>query len=164
MRIVICASWMLVIAAAQAVEVGTSLADLPLPLCEGACTVAAYKGQVVYLDIWATWCAPCHQSLPFMEKMHQRYGAQGLSVVAVSIDEKAADLDTFLARQQVHFTIGHDPAASIARTLAVPGMPTALLIDRTGVVHSIHKGFRAEDGVEREAQIQHLLAAQGHEP
>lgn len=146
---------------AVAVEPGANLNELALPLRSGAITVKPYAGKVVYLDIWASWCGPCRQSMPFMASLQQRFGARGLEVVAVSIDTETAALDAFLAKHHPGVTIGHDPEGVLPRTLAVEGMPTALLIDRTGVVRRIHGGFRADDAAALEAEVERLLGAEG---
>lgn len=140
-----------------AVEPGTDLNDLALPLRSGATTVKAYAGKVVYLDLWATWCAPCHRSLPFMDDLQKRLGARGLAVVAVSIDQEAAPLDAFLARQPLGLAIAHDPQGLIPRRLAATAMPTAVLIDRAGIVRHVHGGFRSDDAATLEAEVVRLL-------
>jgi peroxiredoxin len=140
-----------------AVEVGTDLSSLALPLRDGPSTVAAYKGKVLLLDLWATWCAPCHKSLPWMNTLPARFRERGLEVVAVSIDESAEKLTAFLERMPLQMTVGHDPSAAIAKTLAPPAMPTTLLIDRSGVVRVVHGGFRPGDDALLEGSIQALL-------
>lgn len=143
------------------VEPGADLSALALPLRSGLTTLSAYAGKVVYLDIWASWCGPCRQSMPFLDDLHKRLGARGLAVVAVSIDSSTAPLDAFLERHKPGFAIGHDPEGRLPRALAVEAMPTAVLIDRSGVARLVHDGFRSEDAAMLEAEVVRLLGAEG---
>jgi thiol-disulfide isomerase/thioredoxin len=143
-----------------AVEPGTNISDLALPMRSGATTVKSYAGKVVLLDIWASWCGPCHKSLPFLADLQQRMADRGLVVVAISIDQDVAPLDAFLARQPLALAIGHDPEGLIPRRLAATAMPTSVLIDRTGVVRLVHGGFRSEDAAMLEAEVAKLLATE----
>lgn len=156
---------------ASAVEVGSAIADqglvIPvhaaagLPVTAGESgerfDLSALRGKVVYLDVWASWCEPCRQSFPWMRDMHQRYAERGLVVLAVSIDQTRKGLTDFLDRVEAPFAIGHDAEQVIAATLAIPAMPTALLIDADGIVRRVHGGFEAGDGPELEAAILELL-------
>jgi thiol-disulfide isomerase/thioredoxin len=138
-------------------DVGQDLGRLTLPLHSGPCTVETFRGNVVYLDVWATWCPPCQKSMPWMAELQRRNGDKGLKVVAISIDQKADKVAAFLDRCKPGILIGHDPAADIAKTLAVKAMPTAFLIDRKGRLRSVHLGFRPTDAPGLEAEIDALL-------
>lgn len=140
-----------------AADVGQDLSRLALPLHSGSCTVEAFRGNVIYLDVWATWCPPCQKSMPWMAEMQRRNGEKGLKVIAVSIDQKADNMAVFLDKCKPGILLGHDPAAGIARTLAVKAMPTAFLIDRKGRLRSVHLGFRPTDVPKLEAEIDALL-------
>ncbi|HWA68406.1 MAG TPA: TlpA disulfide reductase family protein [Rhizomicrobium sp.] len=100
-----------------------------------------YKGKVVYLDFWASWCTPCHLSFPWMNDIQQQYGSAGLVVIAVDVDRDRAAADEFLAANRGALQIVYDPKGAIAGKYAVKGMPTAVLIGRDGKVHSLHDGF-----------------------
>jgi cytochrome c biogenesis protein CcmG/thiol:disulfide interchange protein DsbE len=103
--------------------------------------LSPYKGKVVYLDFWASWCTPCHLSFPWMNDIQQQYGADGLVIVAVDVDRDRAGGDAFLATNRGSLHIVYDPKGDIAGKYAVKGMPTAVLIGRDGKVHSVHDGF-----------------------
>lgn len=133
------------------------LSQLKLPLQKGPSSVQAFKGKVIYLDIWATWCAPCQKSMPWMSVMQKRYQDQGLEVIAISIDQKPEKLADFIAKNKPTLTLGHDPSMEIAKILDIQSMPCALIIDRQGKLRAVHKGFRTEDTQQLEAQIQTLL-------
>jgi thiol-disulfide isomerase/thioredoxin len=116
------------------------------------------RGQVVYLDFWASWCAPCRQSFPWMRAMQQTYQRQGLTVIAVNLDRDRSDAEQFLRRYPSGFTVQFDPQGTLAERFQVAGMPTSVLIDRHGVVRFRHIGFRPVDGESYEREVGALLA------
>ena len=103
--------------------------------------LSQYKGKVVYLDFWASWCTPCHLSFPWMNDIQRQYGSDGLVIIAVDVDRDRAAADEFLAASRGALQIVYDPKGAIAGRYAVKSMPTAVLIGRDGKVHSVHDGF-----------------------
>ena len=103
-----------------------------------------YKGQVVLLDFWASWCSPCRRSFPWFIAMQSKYQQQGLKVIAVNIDVERSDADAFLAEFAVNFNIIYDPDAVIGRQYQLKGMPSSFLIDKEGIVRFQHTGFVAD--------------------
>ena len=120
--------------------------------------LAAYRGQVVYLDFWASWCAPCRRSFPFMDQLQKRYADQGLVVIAVNVDTERALATQFLREVPVDLRIAYDPKGQLAAAWQVPGMPSSFLIGRDGVPRVQHAGFRSADREPLERAIQNLLA------
>lgn len=116
-----------------------------------------YAGKVVYLDFWASWCAPCRLSLPWMERLHRDYHAAGLEIIAVNVDEKSADARRFLKQFPVGFPVLADPKGEIATLYDVQDMPSSYLIDRRGVVRAVHRGFKRGDTGRLGATIATLL-------
>jgi thiol-disulfide isomerase/thioredoxin len=119
--------------------------------------LASLHGRVVYLDFWASWCAPCRLSFPWMQALQTTYAPQGLTVVAVNVDRERRAADRFLAQYPVQFDLRFDPEGSLAEAYQVHGMPTSVLIDRQGKVRYTHIGFRAIDGAIYERQVRELL-------
>ncbi len=119
--------------------------------------LSQYKGQVVYVDFWASWCLPCRKSFPWMQEMQAKYQDKGLQIVAVNLDEVASDADSFLAKFNVNFEIVFDPKASLAEHYEVKGMPTSILFSTDGNLLSRHIGFKAGKASEYEAAIVELL-------
>lgn len=115
-----------------------------------------FAGSVVLLDLWATWCGPCEEALPFYATLHDRYAAQGLVVVAISIDDDLATVERFLRRIALPFAIGWDEGQIVANVLEPSTMPTSYLIGRDGTTRHVHVGFRSADRADIEA---HVLAA-----
>lgn len=120
--------------------------------------LGALHGRVVYLDFWASWCAPCRHSFPWMEEMKKQYEAKGLTIIAVNLDQERAQADAFLRRFHPGFEIKFDPQGLWAARFGVQGMPTSILIDRHGVSRFTHIGFRPSDGSRYERQVEQLLA------
>jgi cytochrome c biogenesis protein CcmG, thiol:disulfide interchange protein DsbE len=118
----------------------------------------AYRGKVVYLDFWASWCGPCKQSFPWMETLKDTYDRQGLAVIAVNLDMDRADADKFLDRFRPTFEVRFDPKGELAALYKVRAMPSSVLIDRHGVARFTHEGYRPVDGAAYEAQVRELLA------
>jgi cytochrome c biogenesis protein CcmG, thiol:disulfide interchange protein DsbE len=116
------------------------------------------RGRVVYLDFWASWCAPCRQSFPWMQAMQDAYERQGLTVVAVNLDRRREDAEKFLARFHPSFDVRFDPDARMAESFQIHGMPTSLIIDRHGVQRHIHIGFLPADLGAYESEIREILA------
>jgi len=116
-----------------------------------------FKGRVVYLDFWATWCPPCRKSFPWMDEMHERYKDEGLSIIAVSVDKKREQIEQFIKKTEPAFIVAHDPAGTVAKAYELRAMPTTYLINRNGQVVMTHMGFRSSDKDKLEATIQSLL-------
>ncbi|HVC00855.1 MAG TPA: TlpA disulfide reductase family protein [Steroidobacteraceae bacterium] len=120
--------------------------------------LAAYRGRVVYLDFWASWCGPCKQSFPWMESMSDTYAHRGLVIVAVDLDRHKGAAARFLGEFHPDFQILYDPRGSLAERFKVEGMPTSLVIDRDGKLRYRHIGFVPADADRYESQVKRLLA------
>jgi cytochrome c biogenesis protein CcmG/thiol:disulfide interchange protein DsbE len=117
-----------------------------------------FRGRVVYLDFWASWCTPCRQSFPWMQRMKDLYQRQGLSVVAVDLDRRREDADKFLAKFHPDFDVRFDPEGQMADRFKVHGMPTSVIIDRHGVERFVHIGFRPVELTAYENELRGILA------
>lgn len=121
--------------------------------------LAQFKGRVVYLDFWASWCAPCRYSFPWMNRLEGELGHDGLVVIAVDVDHERADADRFLRQHQAQFQIVYDPDGVLPERFGVRGMPTSFLIDRNGHVQARHEGFLLRDRDVLTQQIRALVLA-----
>lgn len=117
-----------------------------------------YRGRVVYLDFWASWCTPCRKSFPWMNAMQEQYGKYGFEVVAINLDEDRELAIQFLKQTPAKFTVAFDPSGKTAESYSVDVMPSSFLIDRKGELVAIHKGFRKVDSAKLENEIRQLLA------
>jgi cytochrome c biogenesis protein CcmG/thiol:disulfide interchange protein DsbE len=116
-----------------------------------------FRGQVVYLDFWASWCGPCRLSVPWLNQMHASYKAQGLQIIGVNLDKKRQDVDKFLLAQPADFKVLLDPSGDSARAYDVRAMPSSVLIDRQGRIALKHAGFVASDKPKLESRIRQTL-------
>ena len=144
-----------------AAEVGQPAPAIALPGTAGEVSLSAMKGQVVFVDFWASWCVPCRQSFPWLNQMQAKYGARGLQVLGVNVDAKRADADTFLAQVPAKFNIVFDSAGDTPKRYAVRGMPTSVLVGADGLVLQQHAGFRDDDKAALEAAIVAALVKAG---
>lgn len=123
----------------------------------------ALKGQVVYLDFWASWCGPCKASFPWMESMHRRYEEEGLKIIAVNLDQEPQQVKAFLKENSASFDIIYDPQGNLAEAFNVEAMPTSYLISRSGKAIIKHSGFHSHDQAKYEREIKELLRGAGDE-
>lgn len=146
--------------AANATEVGQPAPQFTLPTLktDAPTQLKQFAGKVVYLDFWASWCAPCKTSFPLLNKLHAKLKAQGFEVVAVNLDEDKTLGEKFLQEVPVDFTVLRDAKGEWADKYVVESMPTSFIIDKNGIVQKIHHGFTSDDIKELEAKITELLA------
>ena len=143
---------------ARALEAGHPAPEFDLPSrTTTALKLSDYKGRLVYLDFWASWCGPCKQSFPWMNDMQARYGERGLRIVGVNLDKKLEDAKTFLTRTPARFDVVFDVEGKTPAAYGVKVMPTSFLIAPNGKVLAIHGGFREEDRDKLERDIKQLL-------
>ncbi len=128
---------------------GVRAADLDL---------SAYRGKVVYLDFWASWCGPCKESFPWLDDLVREYAAKDLVVIGVNVDKDRALAERFLTDTPAAFPIVYDPHGDLAAAYKVSGMPSAVLIDRAGHIRFQHAGFSTKQKELYEDQLQTLLA------
>jgi peroxiredoxin len=122
--------------------------------------LADFTGQVVFLNFWATWCLPCKEEMPSMERLYRRHKARGFSIVALSIDmAPAATVAAFVKELGLTFPIGLDPKMEVAERFRVLGLPASFLIDREGRTVAVAVGPRDWDGAAAHAVVETLLAS-----
>src|SRR6266478_5974667 len=129
------------------------------PLLDGgrAVSLAEYRGQVVYLDFWASWCGPCRESFPFMNELQRDLAGRGLQILAISVDKTAEDARRFLSRYPAQFSVALDVAAACPAAFQLQGMPSSYIIDKGGTLRAVHAGFRNRDRAEIRGQLLDLL-------
>lgn len=144
------------------VVVGTSAPDFRATTLDAARTksLADYRGQVVLLNVWATWCLPCRVEMPSIEKLHQAYASKGLKIVAVSVDDPGTDaqIRDFVKSFGLTFEVLHDAPNKITDAYQLTGYPETFVIGRDGVIRK--KVMQATDwnSGENRALIERLLA------
>jgi thiol-disulfide isomerase/thioredoxin len=117
------------------------------------------RGAVVLLDVWATWCEPCRDSLPFYDDLARQFASRGLKVYALNVDADAAVIAPFMQELKVTLPVLHDPEAVVAgKSLKVGQLPTSFLIDRRGVVRRVHEGLSDDFFQQTLSDVEALLA------
>jgi len=132
-------------------EKGTRALDFELPSVSGKKVKLSElakdphrKGarRVVLLNFWATWCPPCRAEVPYLQKLHQRYGKKGLVVVGISMDTQgAAAVRPFVKERKLTYVQLLDPRRTVAQRYKVGPIPTTYIIDRSGVIRKVRLGF-----------------------
>ena len=144
---------------ARAAPPGAAAPAFALPTATGeTVSLAPLRGRVVYVDFWASWCAPCRRSFPWMNALQARYGKDGLAIVGINVDKRRDDAERFLRDTPASFTIAYDANGATPAAYDVKGMPSSYLIDRKGNVVAVEEGFHDERRDDVEAQIRALLA------
>jgi cytochrome c biogenesis protein CcmG/thiol:disulfide interchange protein DsbE len=118
-----------------------------------------YKGKVVLLNVWATWCEPCKVEMPSIEKLHREFGSQGLAVVAVSVDDAGTEehVRDFAKELGITFEILHDPANTTSRSYQITGYPETFVIARDGTIRKKIIGAADWSSEANRALIRELL-------
>ena len=108
-------------------------------------SLSDYRGKVVYVDFWASWCPPCLKSIPELEKLRVELPKQSFQILAVNLDKKPKKALKFLAKNPVGYPSLSNPKGDIPEKFGLETMPTSYLIDEKGVVRYIHRGYRPGD-------------------
>ena len=120
--------------------------------------LADYKGKVVLIDFWASWCPPCKTSFPALDAIYREYQEKGLEVLAVNVDERRHDADTFLDAHPHRLTVLYDPKGVSPQAFGVKGMPSSFLIDRAGNIRFTHMGYSGNVDDSYRQEIAQLLS------
>jgi thiol-disulfide isomerase/thioredoxin len=142
-----------------AVTVGDAAPACALTVIDGGqkINLNQFKGKVVYVDFWASWCGPCAKSFPFLSELHHQLKDQDLQIVGINLDENRDDAKAFLSSYPASFTITEDTDSQCAQAFSVKAMPSSYLIDRNGTVRHVHLGFRSGEASELQELIEKLL-------
>jgi peroxiredoxin len=129
-------------------------------------SLADLSGNVVLINVWATWCKPCVREMPALQRLYDRFHDRGLEVLAVSIDEDlpllpggTGDVAGFVRDLGLSFRVLHDPAGNVKRTFNVIAVPVTIVITRDGRIHEKVLGERAWDDPGHAAKVEALLAS-----
>ncbi len=128
---------------AQAGEVSGPAPDFTLRSNTGKnLKLSEFRGQVVLLNFWASWCGPCRQEMPALDKLHKRYSKLGFTVLGVNVEEDSAQAKRMLKEVRVSFPILFDTQNTASKLYQVAAMPTTVIIDRDGNMRYLHKGYK----------------------
>ena len=143
------------------VKVGQKARDFNLETLSStsrrAVSLEQYRGSVVMLDFWATWCEPCRDELPELDRLQKKYAKEKFVVIAVSVDNEAATAREFLQKYNLNLLAAWDRNKSVVSAYDVQRMPSCYLIDATGKVRFVHYGYDDEHIAAYENEIELLL-------
>ena len=154
----------------QPVTAGTIAPEFEVNDLEGGLTrLSDHSGEVVLVNIWATWCLPCRVEMPSMERLYQEIGGDGFEIMAVSIDaalgqfdqagRPGGDIEVFADSLGLTFPMLHDPSGGIERLYRTTGVPETFLIGRDGIIYKKVAGGTEWNAPQHKELIQRLLAA-----
>jgi peroxiredoxin len=116
-----------------------------------------FRGEVVMLNFWATWCGPCREEMPILNRLHEQYRKTGFVVLGVNIDDDAGKAADMARRLKVSYPILHDAQKQVGKLYRVNSMPTTVLIDRDGKLRYTHRGFHSDYERIYQEQVRQLL-------
>jgi thiol-disulfide isomerase/thioredoxin len=120
-----------------------------------------FRGKVVLLNFWASWCGPCRKEMPILEQLHKQYQSKGVTLVGVNVEPDSADAMKMLKSVPVSFPILFDRSSAVSKLYQVEGMPNTVILDRKGKVRFIHRGYKPGEENEYLDQIRALVREAG---
>jgi len=139
--------------------VGKPAPDFKLALLEGGeIELSALKGKnVVLLDFWATWCGPCRQVMPALDRVSKDYASKGVRYLAVNLREEPAKINAYLKQAGLELEVPLDKDGKVAESYAVRGIPTMVIVDKEGIVREVHVGASPNLEVELRKALDEIL-------
>lgn len=135
--------------------------SLPLLAAPGDITLSEYRGDVVYVTFWASWCVPCREEMPFLTALWQRHRDEGLQVIGINVDEDLEAARKFAADFDIEFPLVRDEDRSVSKLYRVAGYPSHYVLDRRGKVRYSALGFTETDTLAVTQEVETLLAEPG---
>ena len=121
----------------------TSAPDFTLKRVDGRnLRLSEYRGEVVLINFWASWCGPCRQEMPILSDLHERYKSLGFTVLGINVEEDSTDARRLLGKMPVSFPVLLDNTSSVSKQYDVVAMPSTVLVDRNGNMRYLHKGYK----------------------
>lgn len=160
--IVVCA-WLAIGAGAETASAATALAgatapDFVLKTVDGEnLRLSEFRGEVVVVSFWATWCGDCRAQLTELNDWHGTYRAAGLRLLAVGLDRELSDVRDTATSLGLEFPVMHDAGLQVSERYSVSEMPAAVLIDRDGIIREVFEGFRRTHGQAMLDRVRDLL-------
>ena len=132
--------------------------DFTLPSRAGGdVSLDQFKGQVVMINFWASWCGPCRKEMPLLDDIYKHYSKLGFSLIGVNVEPDTKSAEAWLKQTPVSFPVLFDTQSIVSKLYGVPGMPTTVFIDRQGNVRLVHQSYRPGDENEYLNEIRALV-------
>jgi thiol-disulfide isomerase/thioredoxin len=142
-----------------------TLASYPLTTLDGTnVTLSSYRGQVVVVNFWASWCAPCRKELPVLDAWNTQWATRGARVVAISIDKEQRYAQRFVDDEKLSLTVLHDGPAGLAKALDLPSLPCTYILDAGGNVVGVVKNSSTAGLASIQSKVETLMAANPSRP
>ncbi len=136
--------------------------DFSLPAIGGKTVkLSDYKGKVVLLDFWATWCPPCRVAVPHIMELQQALGGRGFQAIGLDLDDNTADVENFLKKTPVNYPIAHATETVRVSYGGIAAIPQVFLIDRKGMLRERYQGFTRESAEQMRKAVEALLQEPG---
>jgi len=120
-------------------------------------SLAQYKGNVVMINFWASWCGPCRQEMPLLETIYKKYNKMGFTMLGVNVEPDSNAANDWLKATPVSFPILYDRDSKVSKLYDVAGMPSTVIIDRSGKLRVLHRGYKPGDENEYLDSIRSLI-------
>lgn len=142
----------------QAIETDTQAPDFTLRSNQDSnLRLADMRGEVVMINFWATWCGPCRQEMPLLEKLYTKYQPAGFRVLAINIEKDSEKADQFIEDIGVTYPVLYDNESIVSKLYEVEAMPSTIFIDREGRFRYLHRGYKPGDEENYRRVIQSLI-------
>jgi len=125
--------------------------------------LADYKGKVVFVNFWASWCAPCRSELPALNQLAADYGRKKIRVLAINVDKDSADAKALLKKLELNdpqMEILWDTRSEVVESFNIDVMPSSFILDQVGRIRFMHSGFHSQDPARWHAEIDQLMKRQ----
>jgi peroxiredoxin len=150
--------WTITSAEAALPEVGKAPTGFTLPTKSGRnVKLSELRGQVVLINFWASWCGPCREELPALEKLQTQHRPAGFTLLAVNIDPSRSDANQMLEKLNLKLDALYDTNRWTAREYELRTMPFTVIVDRDGLVRHVHQGYQSGAEKMYEKEIRELL-------
>ena len=147
-----------VAAKAGAVGLQEEAPDFTLKSLEGSnLRLEEYRGQVVLINFWASWCGPCRQEMPLLDRLHHRYEDTGFAVLGINVEGEAAPAQEIVDKTKVTFPILIDEGQAVSELYNLEAMPSTVVVDRDGIVRYIHRGYKPGDEAKYVEVVKQLI-------
>lgn len=144
---------------AWSVDVEQSAPDFTLEALDGPnLRLQEYRGQVVLINFWASWCGPCRQEMPVLDRLHQRYEEAGFAVLGVNVEGKRAPAEKIAKQAKVSFPVLIDAGQRVSKEYDLEAMPSTVVVDRDGTVRYIHRGYKPGDEAKYLEVVKQLIS------
>ena len=133
-------------ALASTVKISELAPDFTLKTLKGSnLRLEEYRGQVVLINFWASWCGPCRQEMPILDRLHKRYEDAGFAVLGVNVEGEISPAQKIVDKTKVTFPVLIDEGQLVSELYQLEAMPSTVVVDRDGVVRYVHRGYKPGD-------------------